>query len=157
MPFTIKSKVEGAEGVLKALDGVEKKLRKKLIRKAVAAAGKVILSRAKQLVFTKSKTLKKSLGRKVKVYSSGVAVVVVGPRVGFKKEVVRDGRTVLANPVKYAHLVELGTRPHRYKTRAGRHPGATAKPFLRPAVEGIQATIRKVMSREIEQGLANQA
>lgn len=144
--FTIKGKIEGLKDVTDALKAVDKKLRKKLIRKAVGEGGKLILKRAKQLVPKDTGLLKKSLGRKVKVYKNGVAVAVVGPRQGFRKSVTRSkGRraavTLIANPVKYAHLVELGTQ------------NAPAHPFLKPALDGQQAAIRDAMAGVIRAGL----
>ncbi|RWB65656.1 HK97 gp10 family phage protein [Mesorhizobium sp.] len=36
-------------------------------------------------------------------------------------------------PVKYAHLIELGTAPHYQPERGVTHPGSPAQPFLEPA------------------------
>jgi len=157
MPFKIKGQIEGLEGTLAVLKSADAKVRKKILRKACNKAGGVLLKRAKQLVPTKSKLLKKSLGRKVKVYPSGVAVAVVGPRKGFRQEVVRDGREVLSDPIRYAHLVEGGTRPHGYKTRGGRHPGAKARPFLKPSLDSTKSTVKKVIANTIAEGLQEAA
>lgn len=148
MAFAIKGRVEGLEEVLKALDAVDKKIRRKAIRQAVGAAGKIVLAAAKQKVPKNSGLLRKSLGRKVKVYrGSGVAVAIVGPRAGFRQQVSRDGRRpVLSDPAKYAHLVEGGVGAHGYKTRAGSHPGAAAHPFLRPALEDNKVAIYGAMA-----------
>lgn len=64
--------------------------------------------------------LKKSLGYKVKSYPRNkVSVAIVGPRTGFRKQIgvyVKGGKKhpagepIIIDPVKYAHLVQLGTR-----------------------------------------------
>lgn len=142
MPFKITGRVEGLADVLSALDGVSKKIKRKGIRKGVNVAGKIVLRAAKAKVPNKSGLLKRSLGRKVKVYrSTGVAVAVVGPRVGFKQEVARGGATVLSNPTKYAHLVEGGTSRSQ------------AFPFLRPALESSKAEVREAMANAIREVL----
>lgn len=154
MPFAIQGKIDGLSDLLKRLDSLEKKIRKKAVRKAAGEAGKIVLKDAKKGARTDTGLLRKSLGRKVKVYKgSGVAVAIVGPRVGFRQEVERGGRTMIANPVKYAHLVELGTAPHGYKTRPGQHPGAQAFPFLRPALDSNRDRIVEAMAEVFREAL----
>jgi hypothetical protein len=53
----------------------------------------------------------------------------------FMKASGASARTVFVSPRSTAHLVEFGTKPHSYKKRAGIHPGARAKPFMRPALD----------------------
>lgn len=147
MPFKIKAQVEGAKEVLAAIGGLADKLKKKLLKKAVGEAGRLVLKRAKQLVPRDSGLLKKSLGRKVKVYrNTGTAVAIVGPRKGFRQPVTRakgrwKPRTETADPIKYAHLIEQGTGHSQ------------AKPFLRPAIEGQQQQIREAMASVIARGI----
>lgn len=137
MPFKIKGKIDGLEGVMEALSRVEKKIRKKAVRKAAGAAGTIILKSAKAKVRKATGLLRRSLGKKVKVYGNGVSVAVVGPRVGFRQEVVRGGRKVLSNPVKYAHLVELGTSH------------SAAYPFLSAALTATREQVRDAMVNAI--------
>ncbi len=139
MPFTIKAKIDGLQPLLRTLAEAGKNVQKKGTRKAVGAAGKIILKAAKTRVRRKSGLLARSLGRKVKVYrGSGVAVAVVGPRKGFKMEVVRDGRTVLSDPIRYAHLVEFGTVKSQ------------AFPFLTPALQESQQQVLTAMTDAIK-------
>lgn len=147
MSFKIQGTVDGMQEAINSLNGVAEKLQKKLAKKAVGEANKHLLRRAKQLVPRDTGLLKKSLGRKVKVErNSGVVVGVVGPRAGFGRQVTRvagrkNPKTEYADPLKYAHRVELGTR------RAG------AKPFLRPALDGQQQVIREAVADVIRRGL----
>jgi HK97 gp10 family phage protein len=149
--FTIKAQIDGVKDMLAALDGLKKAVRNRILKRAVNKGIKIILKAAKGRAPRESGLLKKSLGSKVKVYrSSGVVVGIVGPRKGFKGEVVRKkGRwfpvSVYSDPVRYAHLVELGTSH------------APAKPFLGPAVTGSRAAIRNAMAEEIRKGLEAQA
>jgi len=61
-------------------------------------------------------TLKKSLGYKVDSKKSGFAKAVIGARRGYKRQVgviktgPNAGTPVMADPAKYLHLVEYGTR-----------------------------------------------
>lgn len=138
MPFKISGKIEGLADVLRALDGVGKKVRKKALRKAVTKAARTVLWAAKATVKKKTGLLRRSLGQRIKVYrESGAVVGIVGPRTGFKQEVTRDGKKVLSNPTRYAHLVELG---------AGR---PAAYPFLEPAFESNKEAIKDGMAEAI--------
>lgn len=152
MTWKVKGRVDGLEQLLGKLQDLDKKVRKTVLRKATTAAGQVILKRARQGAKQVAELglLSKSLGKKVKVYSSGVAVAIVGPRSSFRKPAVRSrGKWApapvrpsgYADPVKYAHLVERGT----YRTRA--------HPFIRPAIEGTTAEVlaasESVLKREL--------
>ncbi len=131
MPYTVRGRIDGLPGLLRSLEGLQDKLRKKTLKDAIGAASKVVLWEARRRAPRGSGLLRKSLGRKVKVYrNSGVVVGIIGPRTGFKIQVgvrIRGknaGKPIYANPTQYAHLVELGTRR------------SAAKPFLKPAFEG---------------------
>lgn len=120
----------------KKLEKIGQKILGKTLRKAVNAAASQVLKAAKSSVPVQSGLLKKSLGKKVRLYKGGtVAVALIGPRTGFKKIVViaagkgavastkkgqkllaQGGRTYTRNPARYAHLVEK------------------KRPFLRPAM-----------------------
>ena len=112
--------------------------------------------------------LAKSLGFKRKKYkSTKIMYVAFGPKSGFK-----DKETG-ANPVNYAHLVELGVQPHsnvkgaRSRSRlgrlaiaasktAGRHPGYPKKPFLRPAMDENANKVLSIYKKAILDGLDKQ-
>lgn len=141
MGYKIEGKINGVAEVLSVLDGLSRKLNRKLGRAAVSAAASRVSKRAKQLARVDTNLLKKSIGTKVKMYK-GAAVAVIGPRKGFRQEVTRkSGNVQIADPVKYAHLVELGTKL------------APAYPFLKPAIEGQQAELRQAMADSIAKGL----
>lgn len=152
--------------LLRALDGLDKRLRKKGLRAAVFAASKPVLDQAKAGAKRVQETgnLWKSLGRKAKVYPSGVAVAVVGPRTNFRFQYSLPGRLkpVTRWAAKYAHLVEGGARPHavgrgsslRRRSQSGRaHPGARAQPFLGPAVRQGRALALSIMANVLRNTL----
>lgn len=166
MAFKIQGKITGLEDVLKSLKELPAKLRKKHLRKAVDKGGKVLLDSAKQKAPVETGLLRKSLGKKVKVYPSGVAVCVIGPRKGFKREVIQtakgvalfsakkhadeDGERSFRDPRFYAHLVELGFT----------HPGGKqvpARSFLRSSFVEKKAEVRARMIEVIKAGIAAEA
>jgi hypothetical protein len=78
-----------------------------------------------------------------------------------------DGRrSVYSDPVKYAHLIERGVRPHqigkgaslRYLVaRGAQHPGFGARPWLLPAIESRRAEAEQIMARVYREELAKEA
>lgn len=148
MSFGVRVKIDGLEQLFARLAGIKKSLRTRILRKAVDKASKPILARAKALVPRDTGLLRKSLGRRVKTYGkTGVAVAVIGPRVGFRKQRAEQGKKKLVkagsgagrvmNPVKYAHLVEKGTAH------------SAARPFLRPALVALKDQARQIMAEVI--------
>lgn len=171
MAFKIKAEITGLEDLVKQLrDELPRRMQSKILKKAIGDGSKVILKAARQKV-PKGETglLKKSLGRRIKVYRlSGKVIAMVGPRTGFKKTKAGRVRTKLGeefssaqvDPSKYAHLVEKGTKPHAikitngpFKGRTIQHPGSPAQPFLRPALDNNIARVREIFATVIKEGL----
>lgn len=148
----------------KALAELPPALRERGLKDALRRAGRQVVSLARSLVPVASGTLKKSLGlvlRSPRRGRRGDPYVVLGPRKGFSREVVRDGRTRKANPANYAHLVEFGhhivvggtlydksrgrwQRRSRRSGRTGRGKSVQffpARPFLRPAFSKGRAQV----------------
>lgn len=140
--------VRGAEALQRKLDVLPKRVRSKVTRKAVTAGSTIVLQAARQNVPTRTKQLKKSLGRKGKTTKQGY-YVKIGSRRGFNITV--GGRTY--NPSRIAHLAEHGAKPHVIRSR--RHPGAKPQPWLNPALERnlgqVKSTMASKMASEIEQ------
>ncbi len=143
--FRIQGRIDGLQGLLGKLAEAGKNVQKKGCRKAVGAAGKIILWDARARVRRVSGLLAKSLGRKVKVYrGSGIAVAIVGPRKGFRQEVTRDGEQVISDPVRYAHLVERGTSHSQ--------PMPFLEPALKENVERIQSEMASAIASVLPGG-----
>lgn len=149
-----------------ASDGARRRMARPAIREAAAEIRKA----AKALAPVDTGLLKKSIKSVVRTSKKqGVVYAVIGPATGMGADVVRDGRPQYADPAKYAHLVEYGTAPHVIQTKTtqslrlpdGRfralvhHPGAAAKPFLRPAYDSVPA--QKIIARRMAEELDKEA
>lgn len=107
--------------------------------------------------------LRKSIGLKTKKYGRGVKKRIVG-YVGPKLSTIFVKGKFISKPAKYAHLVERGASSHAIKPRklerlntfmgplkegskkqvtlsSYRHPGATKKPFMKPALAAVGSQI----------------
>lgn len=152
--------------ILRVLKQLPQKVADQVVRPAAKKALQPILSTARSILKTRSTTglLASSLGvvqranrRRGTVYS------IVGPMTGFKDPATGE------NPANIAHLVEFGTKPHLiapkgqsgalkikrgvgpavYVEGAVRHPGARAKPFMRPAYDTKGREVVKIVEQEI--------
>lgn len=140
--MNLKGRMSGEKKLNRKLSRLKEAVKRRVLRKAVTAASKPVLKAAKTKAPKQTGLLRKSLGRRTKTYrKSGVAVAVVGPREGFSKEVVVNGKSEFRNPVKYAHLVELGTIKN------------VAQPFLRPALDSTKVEATQAMAQAIEAGI----
>lgn len=146
MSFAIRGKIGGLGDVFRKLDGVKNALRNRILRAAVGDGMKVVLDAAKAGAPRDSGLLRRSLGRRVKVYrNSGVVVGIVGPRTGFKEAVAtKRGRTVTRNATKYAHLVELGTRRMAARPFLGPAWGSSARAAAAAIAERIALEVAKL-------------
>lgn len=122
-------KIAGLADLNAVLQTLPVKVEKTVLRGALNAAGQVLRRDAMQRVPVKSGALKKSI--RVATRSKG----------GVVSATVRAGdRTAF-----YAHMVEFGTAGHKINAKKGsllaigvpsvQHPGARAKPFMRPALD----------------------
>ena len=143
MPFKIGMRLEGTEALMARLRQVPAKLAKKHLKKAMNAVGSKVAkaAKAKAGAFARTGQLKRSIGKKVKVYPSGTVVAVVGARKGFRvaAEKVRSrgknkGGTHYVNPTKYLHLVELGTVRSR------------ARHFLQESLDANRAALESAVA-----------
>jgi HK97 gp10 family phage protein len=130
----------GIEELSQVLDGLagDKKLSGKVVRGILNKAAKPIIVDAQSRVSKKDGDLQKAIGAIAGRGRGKGEQIYVGPR--------RGGRFK-----GYAgHLVEYGTAPHIIKAKAAgghlrlhgnvfveevHHPGAVAKPFMRPAFD----------------------
>jgi len=171
----INARIEGLEELQAVLRTLPGKISRRVMRPALSAEGTKVVQATRQKVPQETGLLKKSLGKKVKTYTDTNAVVaIVGPRSGFRQ--IIDGRP--KNPVKYAHLVEFGARPHfvwnaGYKSHAASlsasrqsnfksmHPGSPAQRPLtksyQTALVGAGQRMTTKISAEIEKQAAKGA
>ena len=128
--------------LLKQLQRLDKITKAKIARKVLRSSSRPILNDAKMRVPVDTGTLKRSLRIRTKVN-------------------VRGASATVGSSTTYAHLVELGTKPHSMtrRNRGGtfkhrrNHPGAQPKPFLRPAFDSKQqeavTKAREILAAEI--------
>lgn len=197
MPLAIKADVRGAAELFAVLRALDKKIARKAMRAAVNEAGKVVLKTAKANVPVETGALKASLAVKVHANRDGSRITaIVGPRklkgtigkganrkkgqlTAFGKS--KAGRKAIENerdPVRYAHLVEFGSRGQRGKVATpattvkgkkgkrnnrGQFVKATkrirgrkgAQPFLRTALDSNIGAVRAIIRSRLEEALRN--
>jgi HK97 gp10 family phage protein len=114
--------------------------------RAVRKGMEPVLRSAQRRVPVETGQLFQSLALKFKKYKRSQSYLgMLGPLRNFKDE--ETGR----NPANYAHLVELGTAPH--KMGDGLHPGTPPRPFLRPALDTKRSEALAIMTKELRSGL----
>jgi len=160
------------------LRAIPENLQRRGFRAAVIKGSQIINRVAKRLAPSESGLLRKSIGYKIKsfIHSQNGTIGyygVIGPRKdGFRQAVFRvKGRRVvrgspssvmIANPIKYAHLVALGVKPHRVpvsgygykqKTKYGKHPGVPARNFMKNAASYSRNQVLAAMTAELEKAI----
>lgn len=125
----------------KSFDQLEKnlgelvaKVERQGMREAARKAATPMLQAARAKAPVRTGTLKKSLAVKVKTFKRGkdsTVMAIIGP----DRNVVSEAGD---KPVKYAHLVELGTQH------------SAAKPFLRPAFDETKDQSIKVYADSLK-------
>lgn len=124
--------IKGLAELQAALDQLPVQIEKKLMRGALRAGQKVVLEQARGIVHSVSGDLAASMRISTGIKGSTVYASV---KVGNKKSF-------------YARWVEFGTKAHQIKAKGAgsivfggifsksvHHPGAKAKPFMRPALD----------------------
>ena len=117
------------------LEFVKVQVKKRILKKAIRAGTKVIVSDVKSKVPILSGALKRSISTKVDSLKDGsVTYGIIGPRSGFTARI----RNRIVKPSRYAHFLELGYH---------------ARPFLLPAWQSGKgtylATVQNVVLEEL--------
>lgn len=146
--------VSGLAELDKLLKELPAKIEGNIMRGAMRAGAKVFADRAKELVPVKSGQLRDSIKVSTRSRRGRVSATV---RAGGKKAF-------------YAHMVEFGTARHFIKPRKRKslffaglarevvdHPGASPKPFMRPALDGGQVEAVNAAADYIRKRLAKEA
>lgn len=148
-----KIKLKGFKKAADKFKKLEKKHAKAIWRKGVSAAATVVLKIARPLAPTESKTLRKSLGKRIKARKRDKVIVgVVGPRQRFQKY----WKGQVRKPSKYAHLVEKGRKTRvRFSLRRGPYliRGTKPKRFLGTAIKRGYSNALKAMADKMGQEL----
>lgn len=146
--------VSGLSELDKLLKELPARIEGNIMRGAMRAGAKVFADRAKQMVPVKSGQLRDSIKVSTRSKRGRVSATV---RAGGKKAF-------------YAHMVEFGTARHFIKPRKRKslffaglarevvdHPGASPKPFMRPALDGGQVEAVNAAADYIRKRLAKEA
>lgn len=121
---------------------------RRVVRKALNAAGQIVLREARKRVPVETGLLRKSLGKKVWTSrNKKVLVAIIGPRRGMK---IVDDDGNARDPYNYAHLVELGTYS-KYRKSGG------PKAYLRPALDANRIAVTTKMRQKAAQEIENEA
>lgn len=163
MADMFKMDVEGLARLERDLLKLGDKMAKKVTRKAMTKARKVVVSDAKSRVPIRHGELKKSLGAKRITRSRSQTLTdIIGAR---SRPSTVNGKRV--NPAFYAHLVEFGTKPHRITAKGGgllnisgigprpsvEHPGAKPQPFMRPGWRAKRRQALRTFETEYRKGV----
>jgi HK97 gp10 family phage protein len=131
--------------LMQSMDALPARIEANLIRGALRAAAKPVFETAKANIPMSSGDLKASL-RISSAIKKKAGEIVVSVKAGGKKAF-------------YAHMVEMGTARHFIKgpvsiggkvMRNIDHPGAAAKPFMRPAFDAMGQASVDAYARYIE-------
>ncbi len=173
MPPQFHVRITGTKSLRRVFKQLRRSAQIRAARDAVKAGLSPVNKAAKQNAKKVQDTglLWKSIGARVlprkKTTNKNLVVGFVGPRPG--KEGMVNGKK--RNPVRYAHLVEFGTKPHKIKPQSGRtlrlgrnlfvrgsvnHPGVTAQPFLRPAFDGRVGAAKLAMAKAFRKSIARE-
>lgn len=165
--------VTGLSELQKFLDELPAKMEANIMRSAMRAGAKVILTEARAKVPVAAPS-----GENARLYGAYAGAlrdslrITTSLKAGTVKAVVRAGNNKKDQPVFYAHFVEFGTAAHRIMPQHAKalffgghpmaqgvnHPGAVAKPYMRPAMysqatAALVAVGEKVKARLTKQGI----
>ncbi len=118
--------MHGLPALDRKLRGLGEKLGKRVMRKALAAGGQLVVREMKKRVAKKTGGLKKSIGKRALRRRGGSFAMIVGPR-------WPEGA--------HGHLVELGTVK------------MAAKPFMRPAFAATHKQVTGVFVKKLAEGI----
>lgn len=161
MGWTIRGDIGGTGDIRRRLMVVHSALQKTILKKATAAAGRIVRDSVREHAPTRAvvagnivdlRLLKRSITVKVKTYRGGdSAVAIIGPRTGMKAQIgvvsrgPNKGKPIMEDPSKIGHLVEFG--------HGGPHP-APAHPFVRTGFEATKDAAAEAMRSTIEAGIS---
>lgn len=161
--------VKGLKELEESLKRLPDDLARTALAQAVFAGAKVVRDEAKRLCPVETGNLRESIRIKRKKnpgWKNATVLYQVGP--GRSRKKGKDGKYTVDG--YYSHMVEFGTAPHIIKAKKKKylhlhgdrfvaevdHPGAPAKPYLRPAFDNsitrVLETVRAKLAAAIERG-----
>lgn len=146
--------VKGMKELEAKLLKLPRKIAQRILYRAVLAGAGVVRKEAKRLVVKRTGSLEKAIrAKRVRTKKPGLAIYQVGAR----------------HPV--AHLIEFGVAPHTIKAKRKKvmsdgstfygktvkHPGFSAKPFLRPAFDQSAQKVLQAMNKKLMKDIEKEA
>lgn len=171
-------RIDGLAELQRNLEELPAKIEQNVMRGALRAGATEIADEARRLVPVNSGQLRESIRVSVRPMPGGRIIATV--KAGGRFKVYTAGKAIKGAPYRtsregggidyhapfYAHFVEFGTARHwiRPKNRkslfiagllreAVDHPGARAKPFMRPAFDGKAQAALEAMAQYIRNRL----
>ncbi len=165
MSFYIEGKLTGLQDLFRKLDELESKVRKKITSKALQAGMKPLTKAARAGIHDDTGQLRRSLGTRTRTYrNSGVVVVMMGPRTGFK---TTRSSGQFQNPTQYAHLVERGRKgvqvararvlSSRVQVFGKQVAAVPPRPFMQMAWDSQKANVEQIIRDRILEGIEEAA
>lgn len=156
--------ITGGKQVVQAINQFEKRVRKRVMRKAVNAGANPLVKTSRQMAPVGNGTLKRSLTKVIRSYKSGATIMaIIGQDKRVQaKSIKHKGGISGSGKVVPLHLVENSTNPHMIKgpvairTPGGRvvvvqnikHPGTTGQHFVAKAARASeQAAVGKFTAK----------
>lgn len=148
-------KIEGDKQLAVLLYELPRRAQKKALKQAVTAGATPIVKAVRRLVPTTSGLLKKSVTKKVKSYSGGNAIALIGANADLAGTYQGMNRI----PKYYWHLVLGGTKPHSIKTASGsyQHPGSKAQNALQEGFDATKAQSQTKMEEKLKTVIEKEA
>jgi len=140
----VSAKITGFKQLKLAAVDLQSQIERGAMRDALTKAARLITAAIRRNA-PKGATglLKKSIRQKVVTSARGNVRAYIGPsnNVSGQADLLGNGHIVTVRPVKYAHLVEFGTKSRGSYGRKGEKvtPGNAPRPFMRPAYEQTKA------------------
>ena len=140
-------KLEGADELVQTFRRLTRGMRKRALRKALGKGAKPIYDQVRATVPKRTKALRKSIRRKVKMYRDGESgFAMIGPDAA-AQYVGPDGRRNVPN--NYFHLVDQGVKPHVITGRlrfipSGGQPALGRGGRLMSAMDSAAVYVRRV-------------
>lgn len=139
--------VKGFKELERALKALPDRVRRKVMRAAMSAAGTPVLKAARAKAPKESGLLRKSLAKKTTINRKRASVAtIIGPR----KSVVGTHKGKPRKPSRYAHLAEKG-----FINEQGEH--VPPQPFLNPAMQEQQGAALNVLQTKLGEGIEREA
>lgn len=161
------SRVEGLERLKARFAKIPPRVRSE-VRQAIAEGADEIVAMQKRLVPVSKRgthgnapgALRDSI---VQTWGGGVVPLYASLRGGTGGERAAGDLSVTISAgnsaVRYAHLVEFGTKPHAAggKFKGAQHPGIAAQPFFYPAYRALKRRVKSRIAKAMKRGVEKAA